>query len=59
MIKKLNRNGFTLVEILVTMVILGIVTAMAFPVLKTVSENNTENDIGLGTNCCIQIISSY
>ena len=42
MIKKLNRNGFTLVEILVTMVILGIVTAMAFPVLKTVSENNTE-----------------
>ena len=33
MIKKLNRNGFTLVEILVTMVILGIVTAMAFPVL--------------------------
>lgn len=45
MIKKLNRNGFTLVEILVTMVILGIVTAMAFPVLKTVSENNTEKNI--------------
>ena len=35
-------KGFTLVELLVTMVILSIITAMAFPLVRKISQNNTE-----------------
>ena len=41
----LSKKGFTLVELLVTMVILGIITAMSFPVLKTLSENINEKKL--------------
>ncbi len=36
----MNKKGFTLVELLVTMVILGIVTTMAWPVVTRIQENN-------------------
>lgn len=41
----LSKKGFTLVELLVTMVILGIITAMSFPVLKILSENINEKKL--------------
>ena len=42
MIKMDNKRGFTLVELLVTMVILGIVTAMSIPLINAIKDANTK-----------------
>lgn len=35
-----EKNGFTLVELLVTMIILGIISVLAFPMLRGLKESN-------------------
>ena len=42
-IKKEKRNGFTMVELLVAMAILGLLIVMAFPTMRTVQTANTNN----------------
>ena len=36
-----NNKGFTLVELLVTIVILGVISGMAFPLVRGLQERNT------------------
>ena len=37
-----NKKGFTLVELLVSVVILGVVVGMAFPIIRRLRENNQD-----------------
>ena len=37
-----NRKGFTLVELLVVMVILGIIIGLSFPAIRTLQQKNTD-----------------
>ena len=37
----MKKNGFTLVELLVVIVILGIITGISIPVLRGLHERNT------------------
>jgi general secretion pathway protein G len=39
-----NNKGFTLVELLVVIVILGIVTGLSIPLLRNVRENNEKKE---------------
>ncbi len=41
-INKSNKKGFTLVELLVVIVILGIITALSIPLIRNISESGTE-----------------
>ena len=38
---KLNNKGFTMVELLVTMAIMGLLIIMAFPTIRAIQSNNT------------------
>lgn len=40
--KRNNNKGFTLVELIVTIAILGIITLMSFPVIRNITDRNTE-----------------
>ena len=37
-----NKNGFTLIELIVAIAILGIITAIAFPTLRNIQEKNSK-----------------
>ena len=39
MIYKLNKNGFTLVELMIVVVILGILVAVAVPIFSAITKN--------------------
>ena len=39
---KLNNKGFTMVELLVAMAIMGLLVIMAFPTIRAIQTNNTE-----------------
>ena len=39
-----NRNGFTLVELLVVIVILGIVTGLSIPLIRNIQEDNKDKE---------------
>ena len=41
---KNNNKGFTLVELLVVIVILGIITGLSIPLLRNVRENNQKKE---------------
>ena len=38
---KLNNKGFTMVELLVAMAIMGLLVIMAFPAIRAIQTNNT------------------
>ena len=38
-----NTKGFTLVELLAVIVILGVITGMSWPVIRRLQEQNTLN----------------
>ena len=40
---KLDDKGFTLVELLVSMSIMGLLIIMAFPTIRTIQTNNTNS----------------
>lgn len=40
--KKLDRKGFTLVELLAAITILGIITAISIPLIRGIQESNTK-----------------
>jgi len=42
---KNNKKGFTLVEIMIVVVIIGLLAAMAIPAFQKVRENSQENTI--------------
>ncbi len=37
----MNRKGFTLVELLVTVAVMGIITGLSIPVIRNISQSNT------------------
>ena len=50
MIFKWNNKGFTMVELLVAMAIMGLLVIMAFPTIRSIQMNNQEKkDAGFVT----------
>ena len=45
--KKVNKNGFTLVELLVVVLIIGVVVAIGIPVYRGISKSNREKVCGV------------
>ena len=43
----MNKRGFTLVELLVVIVILGLITFLGFPALIRVMDSNTSREFEL------------
>ena len=39
-----NKKGFTLVELLVVVVILGIITGLSIPLIRNIQENNKDRE---------------
>ena len=56
--KKKNK-GFTLVELLVTIVILGMITALSFPLLKRLKDNNETNRFETYRSSLEELAKSY
>ena len=54
-----NRKGFTLVELLAAVVILGIITAISFPLLKRFSETSENRRFGLYGDSLKDLAKSY
>ena len=54
-----NRKGFTLVELLAAVVILGIITAISFPLLKSFSETSENRRFGLYGDSLKDLAKSY
>lgn len=56
---KKNNSGFTLVELLVTIIILGIITTMSFPLLRRLQESNKMNRIELYGTSLEELAKAY
>ena len=54
-----KNKGFTLVELLVTIVILGMITALSFPLLKRLKENNENNRFETYRSSLEELAKSY
>ena len=58
-----EKNGFTLVELLVTMVILGIISVLAFPMLRGLKESDNKRKYKAYSNSVLlsakQYVDSY
>jgi len=58
MFKKLNKKGFTLVELMIVVVILGILVAIAVPIYSVVTKNAEKktcfSNMRMITSTCIQ-----
>lgn len=54
-----KKNGFTLVELLATIIILGMITAMAFPLLRRLKENNKNTRFELYRSSLNELAKTY
>lgn len=55
----MKKKGFTLVELLVTIVILGIITGLSIPLLRALSNNRTEKQYKTYLNSLVASAKLY